>query len=334
MVIFKLNIKIIIFVFIAFLISFSALYLFQLWSKSYVEIFKLENNFFMSNFDTDKKKILLLGSSEIGVLNATYINENLKKHNMDYVVYNLAIPSDTPTQRLQSIDKIISMNPKLVIYCIGYRDFADKSTIIKSEIEKSNDLFPTSNQIFDSYMLENNVNSFLNLQSPKFVSIQVLNTFFNSFNPESKYEKTQWITNNTPFLTNFKETQFIKNSTELELEYKKHPPNLGFLNFPDENNEVMALENTIEKLKDHDVKVVILITPHAKIFHKNLSDHNKNAFNLALQKLSEHNVVIYSVDNKYENLDIWYDYYHVSIAKDALVFTNDVLSIIESEINS
>ena len=164
-----MNKKIVFYVFIAFLISFFILYFFQFWSKSHIEIFKLENNFFSSNFDTHDKKIFIIGSSEVGMLNATYINVNLSTPG--YTVHNLAIPSDTPSQRLNSIEQIILLKPQLVVYGVGYRDFSDKNTLIKSENSPENKLLPDPSMVLQNYRIIDMINGIVHIDSPKFVTV-------------------------------------------------------------------------------------------------------------------------------------------------------------------
>ena len=66
--------------------------------------------------DSDKNKIFIIGSSSVFSINAETINEELKDQQKNYLVYNLADMSDTPTKRITSIDNIISHKPKLVLY--------------------------------------------------------------------------------------------------------------------------------------------------------------------------------------------------------------------------
>ena len=325
--------QIILGVFIALIIAFSSLYIFQSWSHSYVDIFRIEEQFFTKQFDPHEKKIFLLGSSEMGMLNATYINENVAKVRPEYIVYNLAVASDTPSQRLQLIDKIISLKPQIVIYGIGYRDFANMNSLIKTGIDKPPSPLPDPYQLFHLSSIGIALNDLLNLQSPKFVTEEVLNTLLNSFGDSNAQSSELVSMNYTPLYSHFKEVEFISNTSELESKYEKNPPNLGFFDSLDSNDEMIALEKIIDKLHKNNIKVIIFTNPHAKIFFENLSTHNKEVYDTILKQISEkYNVKIYSLDDKYQNLNIWYDYYHVAINQKSLIFSNDIAKLILEEI--
>lgn len=321
-----MNKKTILCVLIAFFISFSVLYISQSWSKSYVEIFRLEEEFFSSKFDPNEKKIFIIGSSEIGMLNATYINKHISE--TGYTVYNLAVPSDTPSQRLRSIEKVITLKPELVIYGVGYRDFSNKNTLIKPENMLESKLLPSPNGLLHNNKIINAFNEILHIDSPKFVTVQILNSLTNSITKQTTLYDIRM--DKTPFYFHAKEVEYIKNSTEIRLDFEKRPPNLGYLDSPDENDEVHALDQIVDDLQKNNIPVVVFTTPHARIFLENLNQQNKNAYDDILKHLSEQNIKIYRLDDKYQDLDIWYDYYHVSINEHATIFDDDIIKMINN----
>ena len=75
------------------------------------------------SMDYTKDKIFIIGSSNVYAINATRINEQVSNAHKNYLVYNLADMSDTPTKRLNSIDNIISHKPELVLYSLGTWEF-------------------------------------------------------------------------------------------------------------------------------------------------------------------------------------------------------------------
>ena len=112
-----MNAKIVISVLIAFIISFTAFTLFLNWTSEFDELSQSKKEFYSQNFESGNN-IVILGSSQTGRLNSTYIEEKISS-NIKYDVYNLSIPANRPDHRLSSLDKIIAMNPKLLIYGIG-----------------------------------------------------------------------------------------------------------------------------------------------------------------------------------------------------------------------
>ena len=71
--------------------------------------------FFTQEFDPNKKIIFLLGSSNVGQLNVTKINEMVSSQHNDYEIFNLSYNADTPKIRFKSIEETISLKPKYVL---------------------------------------------------------------------------------------------------------------------------------------------------------------------------------------------------------------------------
>ena len=82
---------------------------------------RLQNDFYSQKFSDNKKKIFLLGASNVDRLNSTHISEILINNNRAYDVYNLSTPSDRPLERLWSIEKMISLKPELIVYGLSIR---------------------------------------------------------------------------------------------------------------------------------------------------------------------------------------------------------------------
>ena len=128
-----MNGKIVLSVFIAFIVTFGLLFTIQFMPKdSNNEIEK--DSFFSQKFDLETNRVFLLGSSHIGHLNSTYIIDTITNDFDDYDVFNLAVNSDNPKERAESIDKIISLHPKIVFYGISYRDFETESSFDEKSI--------------------------------------------------------------------------------------------------------------------------------------------------------------------------------------------------------
>jgi hypothetical protein len=73
-----------------------------------VDLFSSED-FFSQDFNSNKEKILFVGSSHVARVNATYVQELLAFSNYYFDVYNLGMSADTPSKRLKSIDDLISL---------------------------------------------------------------------------------------------------------------------------------------------------------------------------------------------------------------------------------
>ena len=118
----------------SFCISFGLLFLLIEISDEITLSQKIEN-FYSQDLGNNKKKIFLIGSSYVGTLNTTLINEKIFFIDKNYEVYNLAITSDHPEKRIHQIEQIISMKPNMIFYGVSFFDF-------QSTIEKNTHFLP------------------------------------------------------------------------------------------------------------------------------------------------------------------------------------------------
>lgn len=302
---------IILLVLIAFLISFFSLSVFLIWYYNY------EGDEFYSENVTSQKKVFLIGSSQIGQLNATHVERYLLANNKDYKVYNLAIPGDTAKERLVSVDKIISLKPSVVVYGVGFRDFENQNLSINENI------LPSPNQIILNIIpkdLKENLNIF---QSPKRVIAKLLLNF----------EKKDIIESNTPFY------HLIFNKTiddKKELQEELNRISFTGIRTDSENENRVALKAIITKLQQNDIRVIILATPYHKSYLDILPQDYIQKFNTILNEIKTlYGVKIYSLQDEYENTDsIWADYEHVAQRSNALIYSEDVAKMILMEIEN
>ena len=109
----------------SFVISFGLLLIVQNYYQE--ELIPKESEFYSQVFSSEDKIIFLMGSSNVGQLNTTLIHENVSQKFPQYVVYNLSYNGDMPSERIKTIDEIIKLNPKIILYGITYRDFEVES---------------------------------------------------------------------------------------------------------------------------------------------------------------------------------------------------------------
>jgi len=312
-------------VLIAFLISFFILLSFQNLSRSYIDLFYLQDQFYSKELDS-KHPIFIIGSSEAAVLNNTHINKHLKMNGYNYDVYNLSLPSDQPSTRLQTIEKIIKLKPEFVFYGVGFRDFANQFTLIQQKLPKPDSPLLDPQNEFDKFLKNTNLH-FEIVKSPKFVTEKVLDVLINDVSGNKKQPNELKTQPKAPFYHYTKEHEKIHqkiNTTEP----------IGVIDQPDTNDEVIAMKEIIRKLKGSNIKVVIFTTPYAKVFFENLSENNKSTFELILKDLSsEYNVPMYQFHDKYVDLNIWNDYNHIAVAPEAVIFNDDVEKMILQEVD-
>ena len=115
--------KIIFTIMVSFCISILIISLIDLTYPKPDIVAGVDNEFYSKKFDPKKERVFIIGSSNIGQLNTTLVNEIVSNNYPAFDVYNLAITSDFPSTRLPHLEKTIALKPKLIIYGITYRDF-------------------------------------------------------------------------------------------------------------------------------------------------------------------------------------------------------------------
>ncbi len=312
-----MNMKIVLCVFIAFSLSFVALMYLQ-WTHP-DPIAEKQSKFYAQKMQTQKEKLFLLGASHVGQLNTTRINESVSKSHENYLIYNLAYNGDNPKKRLDSIEQIIVLKPKIVFYGISYRDFESNTA--------NNSPEPLS-LIKDSLQIDNPTLQF----NPKFTTLQVIK---NAFNDDRLFANPEQITiPNTPF--------FVYNADQIEI-----VPNAGitvagttegaglYVDAPDKNEQLVYLKKILDTFSENDIKVVLFTVPLHQTYLNDLPDVSKNNFELIMEDIrNNYDVKVYNYTSKYSQLNIWANPDHVAYNKMSMVYSNDISRMILGEIDS
>ncbi len=289
----------------------------------------LENEFY-SQLDHDNKKIFFLGSSHVGRLNETYIQEYLHDNNNNYEVYNLAYGAETPRNRLLYVDSIISAKPVLVVIGVGYRDFIDEAMPSDPILLGINLPNPQADFKHGVRSLGNFLNyDFDNFRSPQLVFRYLVRDTFD-FN-----EIPDWVagfTKTKPFYPHDIREAIILNDTQLQkmgesVNFKQNslPPY-------DKNRNAYALSQIVKTLNENNIKVLIFSTPHVKSYTDNVRSNFGETFDNILERFSQDGVPVYLLHDKYVDLSIFSDAHHVSIDHKALIYSTDIAEIILNEI--
>lgn len=315
------NTQIVLSILISFLIAFAVL----LVVLNSFDPHKNEKKFSWDNL-SPKKKIFILGSSQVGQLNTNFIDQYITKYDSIYVVYNLATFSDDPTRRLSQLEGIISTKPVLVVYGIGFRDFG-------TYVSNTNQQYalPNTQQFFHNVITPKNLiqYDFSSFENPK---LTTLTMFRNSFGLVKECEACN--EPKTPFYSHdIKHLKIIKTQHELKKEVENGgSPLVNEIPPPPENQNLIALKKIIAALQKNNIKVILFTTPHNSAYLDAMRDSEKQAYSSILKNISkEYDVKIYSLEDKYADLNIWSATDHVSYTKDALIYSDDVAKIILTE---
>ena len=291
-----------------------------------------DHNFYSTKFDPKKEQIFLIGSSNIGQLNTTMINEIVSKNNSSFEVYNLAVGGDNPINRLPHLEKTIALKPELVIYGITFRDFVICGYNDNACTTEENNFFLPDIKKIVVHNIPKEIQQ--NELNPQLTTLRIIRESFGGsqlFIEENKIR----LPNNVFYYIdiNFHHT-IIENDEELKKQ-SAIMKNEGFvIDTSDSSSFVKALKIIIGSLKENNIDVVLYLVPqNGPYYLDNISDKNKENFNLMIDKISsEFNVKVYNFTDRYSNDKIWGDNRHISYNPQTRIFTDDMAKIIIDEI--
>ena len=268
--------------------------------------------------DSSKGKIFIVGSSNINAIDATSINEQLSNEQKNYLVYNLADQGDNPIRRAGSIDNIISHKPEFVLYGVGLWDFQKPISHLQSH--SASDFLLQPGDFFKS-LFQDNIDLYgygpgKIFISPKDRSLTSVKYILRG--PDQPYH---------PFIR-FDPTPI--HSNEKLVEVFGWPENNG-LDVTEENKKIIALNQIIHKLQKNDIKVILFSYPHSKALYTFEPQDLKDFQRMLDNKSNEFDIPVYSLHEKYVDLEIWRETLHVAIHPDAQIYTDDILKIILKE---
>jgi len=300
---------------IAFLISFLAFFNFQNIIES-DEIFR-KKEFFQNSFPNEENKIFLVGASHIGQLNTTHIQSVLKdKGYSNFKVYNLAIAGDKPEKRVKQLESLIDLEPKLIIYGLGYRDLqhwpSNKPTLL---LDVEEVIHEKSNQLLLDYDINSN---------PKFTTLSSIKSLIN----ELKGTERVILSQNVPFFEEDSNLLTIKTDEELKEVIKKNPLQPYEIKPFSKNLNAIALKKIFNQLDTKKIKVILILTPHHKYFLESINQSDEKIFRDIIKHAISKDTKIFDFTGKYINLNIWGDLTHVALNKESLIFSEDIEQII------
>lgn len=278
---------------------------------------------------SQQKQIFILGSSQVGTLNATYINQRISSYDNNFIVYNLAISADRPSTRLTDLAKIISLKPDLVIYGVGYRDFEQISqenlspigfsttNSIKSVFPDPRNLLGTQTSFFASNEFVSKI-----LSDPQLVTFTL---YLYITDAKGHYPD---INSDTPLIIHNQQD----NITDNEIITKEFTATPQIFNGIDPK-EVSAFNQIVSTLEKNDIKVVVFANPYNRLWIDKISNSDKQIFNSTLDNAhNEYGADLYSLQNKYDNLNVWTDAMHIAYNQKSIIYSDDVSKIILNEI--
>jgi hypothetical protein len=317
--------KILLSIFASFIISFTIfVVLIQTFhDQQNEELFEDEISFYESIQDIENK-IFLVGGSHISALNPFFIEEYLTENNKDFEVFNLAKMASRPQNEIKNLDLLISSEPKIVVYCISARDFADIQSVNQPKI-KSDQPLPDPLSLIDTWFNNQNTDLLI-LQpgfSPKLITLKELRGV--TVNPDD-YIKAPF------FRFDYKRDFNAMPDDELKLDgiAEAKPVNIRL---PNENRDLSSLKEIIDRLQQNNIKVILFASPQHKYLYDLVDDSEKIAFKKILTNIHDTtNLEIHLFTDKYSDLEIWRNTTHIVVSKSASIFSIDIAKLIVEEL--
>ena len=327
------DMKLVLVIFLVLSIGFLSLYIFSELNyqlEAFGKIWELEDKFFSQNFK-DKTTVFILGSSHVLSLEPYDIENKLSESGLLVDVYNLGILADTPQKRILSIDKIISAKPDLVLYGVGFRDFAESSSTNNPGISQfSTDgveaILPDPH---DTIYFELGLNRYFNenfghLKSSKITTLNFFQNIpknnFDDVNNNSNEEFSEKI----PF-TNYK--QKIKNIASKQ-ELQNQVGALPWNGFEPTDYNFQELTRIIKILQNNKINVIIFSTPHSNEYLSTIPEEEQQFFLSKLNDFKNSDVPVYHFYDDYKDMDVWHDFTHVTMEKQGMTYIDDITELI------
>jgi hypothetical protein len=274
---------------------------------------------FLHEKNIETEKILIIGSSQVQPINSTYVSEFLRENGKNYEIYNLADPGQLPEKRLRYLENIISIEPSMVFYGIGMLEFQKKSNYEISEAIQSDEQFlkimDPGNFIWytTNFFTDDNF-AIGGGASPKDRTVLFLKFLIKG--PDYVYH---------PFMG------FAEGAIK-EMDQINGREFTGF-DLSQDNKNVMAVHKIIDTLKENNIPVVIFSVPNIKPYLEQIPDNEFNDYESFLKEISK-KTTVYTLHEKYSDMNIWRDSTHIAINNNSKIYTTDMSKIILDEVHN
>ena len=305
--------KIIFVITISFLVAFGIFYGIMEWyslnydsTTQWVEYIKENPDLYNS------PKILILGSSNISALNTTLIENILLTNGHNYDVYNLAIGSDFPSRRVNTVNQLVSLNPDLIVYGLEPRMF-EKSPTQNSKISQLNDsdtneFIPKIDELILNNLDSIFVNDFVSKipKSPKLITLLSIKKIVFDGNITDID-----VTIQRPFYNIENEKTDVKLQIDQEISWKKEKNIFNGMGKISNNFEYITLLEIEEYFLKNNIKTIVFATPKNDVYLNWIPSTELSNFDLIFTNLDNLGVTAYSDYDKYRNFEIFYDPTHI-----------------------
>jgi len=310
---------------IAFTIVFSAL---LGLNYAYSDPEKKDHPFFLQT--TKNNKVLILGSSHVGILNTTLITESVFNEHPNYDVFNLAYSNDKPKIRAEILQQMIFLEPDIVFYGISYRDFGYH--------QYEDQFIPKRSLMIEKMLQIQNKNVGIN---PKLITLKAIQSIIpNLESKQAQEEQTQIkvskeiLHTNAPFFPIQPYYTDVATKSELNRDGNIFIASQIYMESND-NEQIENFKNIISEFQKNGIEVVLFTIPHHKLYLDAITPESKFTFKQNLEDVKdEYNVKIYDLQENYIDFPYWYDVEHIAYIPESMNYSKEISSIINMEIDS
>jgi len=341
----------------AFIISFVGLFIFlQAYESGEIATFSKS---FSQESELTRDRIFIIGDSPVRQLNQQFIQNFLIEKGFNNIqVYEMGQPADNPSKRIRFLEEIIEAEPTLVVYglspfqigihyprdpkwlvdvCTVPTDSITEPTQFDSNLntealtflpEPVNGLPSVQNVIADYNIIppiEKHLP--LNFENPKLTVMAILN----SINEQNVKTDTEEIPLPDEKLFNLKDDQKTDNIHKAQ--DLKMPELVLQICLELIDRDLSALDKIVTKLKEEKIKVIVFQPPFSQVYLDFMGEDNMKYYNSIVNNFaSERNLPLYSLTEKYIDLDIWRDWAHVAENPEVTIYNTDIAKFIIREL--
>ena len=314
------NIKISLCVGIAFLVAFGILLLFFIMYNEGL----LTNTPITKGEIGVKNTIFLLGTSYVGAINSTHVQNTLSDFGFNISVLNPINNKITPT--LGKLDNFISNKPKLVVYGVGFRDIGFKEINGRCNLSPIPSYIVPKNSTLPDTIIENNGQKSIvfNIfsQNPKRITFDIFENILGE-------KQIEYVSKQNSKKINVELNHFEFDEIRPITDLNKSVPNTYCMDFDTRNLELDSLDSIFTEFHKNDIDVIVFIPPYTASYLNELSPALKSELIFNVKSISEkHEFNFYDLSFKFKNKNIFSDHTHVAYNQKSLIYSETIASLI------
>ena len=314
------NIKISLCVGIAFLVAFGILLLFFIMYNEGL----LTNTPITKGEIGVKNTIFLLGTSYVGAINSTHVQNTLSDFGFNISVLNPINNEITPT--LGKLDNFISNKPKLVVYGVGFRDIGFKEINGRCNLSPIPSYIVPKNSTLPDTIIENNGQKSIEFnifsQNPKRITFDIFENILGE-------KQIEYVSKQNSKKINVELNHFEFDEIRPITDLNKSVPNTYCMDFDTRNLELDSLDSIFTEFHKNDIDVIVFIPPYTASYLNELSPALKSELIFNVKSISEkHEFNFYDLSFKFKNKNIFSDHTHVAYNQKSLIYSETIASLI------